>query len=197
MAVNLVKKGDKVNLSKGISLALVGLGWDLNKYDGGMDFDLDVSAFMLGDNDKVRTDDDFIFYGNLKALDGSIRHTGDDRIGGGEKDVDNEVLIFDFQKIPKKVKKIVVTVTIYDALARGQNFGQVSDAYVRIARMADANDMTGDEFLRYNLVEQFSIETAMIACAFERIGNDWRFNAIGAAQRGGLADFCRKYGVNV
>lgn len=194
MGVNL-SKGQRVSLDKGMKMALVGLGWDVNKYDGGADFDLDASAFLLGANGKVRSDSDFIFYGNLKSVDGSVTHTGDNLTGEGEGD--DEVLIIDFSKIPADVEKIAVTVTIYDALIRRQNFGQVSNAYVRVARMANENDTVGTEVLKFDLVEEFSIETAIVVCEIYRHNGDWKFNAVGSGYQGGLEALCKSYGVNV
>lgn len=194
MGVNL-SKGQRISLDKGMTMALVGLGWDTNRYDGGFDFDLDACAFMLGENGKVRKDEDFIFYGNLESADGSVRHTGDNRTGDG--DGDDEVIILDLTKVPADVKKIAITVTIYDAPVRRQNFGQVSNAYVRVARMNGENDMVGTEELRFDLVEEFSIETALVVCEIYRNGNDWKFNAVGAGYSGGLEALCRSYGVNV
>lgn len=194
MAVNL-RKGERVNLEKGMTMALVGLGWDVNQYDGAADFDLDASAFMLGKNGKVRKDEDFIFYGNLESVDGSVRHTGDNLTGEG--DGDDEVLIIDFTKVPADVEKIAITVTIYEAPERRQNFGQVSNAYVRVARMAGPEDMVGTEVLKFDLMEEFSIETALVVCEIYRYNGDWKFNAVGAGYQGGLEALCRSYGVNV
>lgn len=194
MGVNL-SKGQRVSLDKGTTMALVGLGWDVNRYDGGNDFDLDAAAFMLGEDGKVRKDEDFIFYGNLESADGSVRHTGDNLTGAG--DGDDEVIILNLNKVPADVKKIAITVTIYDAQARHQNFGQVSNAYVRVAKMANENDMTGVEELRFDLVEEFSIETAIVVCEIYKNGNDWKFSAVGAGYSGGLEALCRSYGVNV
>lgn len=194
MGVNL-SKGQRVSLDKGMTMALVGLGWDTNKYDGGADFDLDASAFMLGADGKVRKDEDFIFYGNLESPCGSVRHTGDNLTGEG--DGDDEVIILDLKKVPADVQKIAITVTIYEAPERRQNFGQVSNAYVRVARMTSENDMQGIEELRFDLMEEFSIETALVVCEIYRHGNDWKFNAVGAGYSGGLYALCRSYGVNV
>lgn len=194
MGVNL-SKGQRVKLGKDMPLALIGLGWDVNKYDGGNDFDLDASAFLLNSNGKVRNDSDFIFYGNLKHSSGFVCHTGDNRTGEG--DGDDEVLIIDFRKIPSDIQKIAITVTIYEAKERNQNFGQISNAYVRVARMANENDLTGIEELRFDLVEDFSIETALVVCEIYRNGSDWKFNAVGAGYQGGLEALCRTYGVNV
>jgi tellurium resistance protein TerD len=194
MAVNL-SKGQRVSLDKGMKMALVGLGWDVNQYDGGADFDLDASAFLLGPNGKVRKDEDFIFYGNLDSTDGSVHHTGDNLTGEG--DGDDEVIIIDFSKVPPDIDKIAITVTIYDAEARKQNFGQVSNAYVRVARIASADDTNGTEVLRFDLMEEFSVETALVVCEIYRRNGEWKFNAVGAGYQGGLAALCRAYGVNV
>ena len=194
MGVNL-SKGQRVSLEKNMQMALIGLGWDTNKYDGGADFDLDASAFLIGANGKVRSDDDFIFYGNLKSKDGSVTHTGDNLTGEGEGD--DEVLIIDFSKVPADVEKIAITVTIYDAQARGQNFGQVSNAYVRVARMANANDMEGTEVLKFDLVEEFSIETALVVAEIYRRNGQWKFNAVASGFQGGLEAIVRYFGGNV
>lgn len=194
MGVNL-SKGQRVSLDKGMTMALVGLGWDVNRYDGSADFDLDASAFMLGADGRVRKDEDFIFYGNLKSSDGAVRHTGDNLTGEG--DGDDEVIILDLTKVPADVQKIAITVTIYDAQVRRQNFGQVSNAYVRVARMNGANDMVGTEELRFDLVEEFSIETALVVCEIYRNNGTWKFNAVGAGYSGGLEALCRSFGVNV
>ena len=194
MAISL-SKGQRVSLDKGVKLALVGLGWDTNRYDGGADFDLDASAFMLGANGKVRKDEDFIFYGNLQSADGAVTHTGDSLQGGSGGD--DETLFIDFTKVPADVEKIAITVTIYEAQERGQNFGQVSNAYVRVARRSSENDTVGVEELRYDLGEDFSIETALVVCEIYRSGPTWKFNAVGAGYQGGLYALCKAYGVNV
>ena len=194
MAVNL-SKGQRVSLDKGMRLALVGLGWDTNRYDGAEDFDLDACAFMLGANGKVRKDEDFIFYGNLQSPDGAVTHTGDSLSGGSGGD--DETLFIDFSKVPADVDKIAITVTIYEAERRRQNFGQVSNAYVRVARRSSESDTVGIEELRYDLGEDFSIETALVVCEFYRSGAAWKFNAVGAGYQGGLYALCKAYGVNV
>ncbi len=194
MAVNLVK-GQKISLDKGMKMALIGLGWDTNRYTGGADFDLDASAFMLGANGRVRRDSDFIFYGNLTGENECIVHTGDNLTGAGEGD--DETLFIDFSKVPADVERIAITVTIYEAEERHQNFGQVSNAYVRLARRTSAEDTVGSEQLRYNLGEDFSIETALVVCELYRSGSDWKFNAVGAGYQGGLYALCKAYGVNV
>ena len=194
MAVNLTK-GQWISLDKGVKLALVGLGWDTNRYDGAADFDLDACAFMLGANGKVRKDSDFIFYGNLQSEEGAITHTGDSLVGGSGGD--DETLFIDFTKVPQDVEKIAITVTIYEAQERGQNFGQVSNAYVRVARRTSESDNVGIEELRYDLGEDFSIETALVICEIYRSGATWKFNAVGAGYQGGLYALCKAYGVNV
>lgn len=194
MGVNLAK-GQRVSLDKNMNMALIGLGWDTNRYDGGKDFDLDASAFLLNADGKVRKDEDFIFYGNLKSSDGSVTHTGDNLTGEG--DGDDEVLIIDFSKVPADIQKIAITVTIYDAQVRGQNFGQVSNAYVRVARMANENDMVGTEVLKFDLAEEFSVETAPVVCEIYKNNGEWKFNAVGAGYQGGLEALCRSFGVNV
>ena len=194
MAVNLTK-GQKISLDKGMKLALIGLGWDTNRYTGRADFDLDASAFLLGANGKVRKDEDFVFYGNLKADNESVVHTGDSLSGGSGGD--DETLFIDFSKVPADVERIAITVTIYEAQERGQNFGQVSNAYVRLAKRSGEADTEGIEQLRYNLGEDFSIETALVVCELYRSGSDWKFNAVGAGYQGGLYALCKAYGVNV
>ncbi|MDR3091625.1 MAG: TerD family protein [Clostridiales bacterium] len=194
MGVNL-SKGQRVTLDKTMTLALVGLGWDTNKYDGGADFDLDVSAFLLNASGKVSGDADFIFYNNLKSRNDAVIHTGDNLTGAG--DGDDETLLVDFSKVPADVEKIAVTVTIYDAAARSQNFGQVSNSYVRLAKRADQNDMKGTELLRFDLVEDFSVETAVVVCELYRHASEWKFNAVGSGYQGGLNSICRDYGVSV
>lgn len=194
MGVNL-SKGQRVSLDKNMTMAMIGLGWDVKQFDGGADFDLDASAFLLGANGKVRSDADFIFYNNLESVDHSVKHMGDNLTGEGEGD--DEVIVIDFTKVPADVQKIAITVTIYDAQSRGQNFGQVSNAYVRVARMSNENDMNGSEVLRFDLGEEFSIETAVVVCEIYRHNGDWKFNAVGSGYQGGLAALGRAYGVNV
>lgn len=169
---------------------MVGLGWDVNKYDGGADFDLDAAAFLTKDNDKVASDEDFVFYNNLKHKSGAVEHMGDNRTGEGEGD-DEEIKI-DLAKVPASVAKIAFTVTIDQAQERGQNFGQISNAYIRVVDVA-----TNRELIRYDLGEDYSIETAVVVGELYRHGSDWKFNAIGSGFQGGLAALCRNFGVNV
>lgn len=193
MAISLVK-GQKVSLDNSMKLALVGLGWDTNRYDGGFDFDLDASAFLLGDNGKLQRDEDFIFYNNLESRNKAVVHTGDNLTGDG--DGDDEVIMIDFTKIPDDIKKIAICVTIHDAVARGQNFGQVSNAYIRIAKMADEFDTVGEPVLKFDLEEEFSIETALVVAEIYLKNGEWKFNAVAAGYQGGLEAIVRSFGGN-
>lgn len=194
MGVNLTK-GQRVSLEKTMRMAKVGLGWDTNRYEGGHDFDLDAAAFLLGENDKVLKDEDFIFYNNLDGRNGAVMHTGDNLTGEGEGD--DETIIIDFSKIPSEIKKVAITVTIYDAVNRKQNFGQVSNSYVRVLKVENENDINGEEVIRFDLVEEFSIETALVVCEIYRNGTDWKFNAVASGFKGGLEALCKNFGVNV
>ncbi len=188
-----LKKGEKVSLTKdnaGLAKILVGIGWDINQFDTGGDFDLDGAAFLVGENGKITKQEDFIFYGNLKHPSGSVEHLGDNRTGVGEGD--DEVIKIDLSKVPAEIQKIVFTVTIYEAENRRQNFGQVSNAYVRIV-----DEQKNEEMLRYDLGEDFSIETAAVFGELYKHGNEWKFNAIGSGYQGGLAALCSSYGVDV
>lgn len=194
MAVNL-SKGQRVSLDKSVTMARIGLGWDINGYDGGQDFDLDACVFLLGADGKVKRDEDFIFYNNLSARDGAVVHSGDNRTGSG--DGDDETILIDFSKLPAEIEKIAVTVMIFNADQKHQNFGQVSNSYVRVIKVDGPDDMGGDEVLRFDLVEEFSIETALVVCEIYRYNGDWKFNAVAAGYQGGLEALCRSYGVNV
>ncbi len=196
MPVNL-SKGQRVSLDKTMRMALVGLGWDPNKYDGGYDFDLDASAFILGANGKVAKDEDFVFYNNPDWNDHTIWSTGDDRSGGNSEEGDDEQIFIDFEKIPPSVDKIAITVTIHEAEERHQNFGQVSNAYVRVAKIDSEEDTEGETVIRFDLEEDFSIETALVVCEIYRKNGEWKFNAVAAGYQGGLAALCRSFGVDV
>ena len=192
MAVNL-SKGQKVDLTKtnpGLTKIIVGLGWDVNKYDGGSEFDLDAPAFLCSDMGRVTSDADFVFYNNKEHSSGSVIHSGDNLTGEGEGD--DEQLQVDLSKVPDMISKIDFTVTINDADIRNQNFGQVSNAYIRIV-----NEATGEELIRYDLGEDYSIETAVIVGELYRNAGEWKFNAIGSGFQGGLAALCTNFGVNV
>jgi tellurium resistance protein TerD len=191
MAVSL-GKGANVSLSKtevGLKKILIGLGWEARSSDG-VDFDLDASAFMVGENGKVIREDDFIFYNQLLSLCGSVEHTGDNLTGDG--DGDDEVLKIDFEKVPDSIKRIIVCVTIHDAKARNQSFGQVDDAFMRIVNLE--NDM---EIARFDLSEDYSTETAMIFGEVYRHNDEWKFKAVGQGYVGGLDALCAKFGVQV
>ena len=186
-------KGQKVDLTKsnpGLSKIIVGLGWDVNKYDGGAQFDLDTAAFMLGSNGKVRADSDFVFYNNLKHSSGAVQHMGDNLTGQGEGD--DEQIKVELSKVPAGIDKIAFTATIHEAEERKQNFGQVSNAYIRII-----DEAKNVELIRYDLGEDFSLETAVIAGELYRHGSEWKFNAIGSGFKGGLRALCQNFGVNV
>ena len=192
MAVSL-SKGQKVDLTKGnpsLKKLLIGLGWDTNKYDGGFDFDLDAAAFLLGANGKVTDDGDFVFYNNLKHSSGSVEHLGDNLTGAGEGD--DEQIKIDLAAVPASIEKIDFTVTIHEADARKQNFGQVSNAFIRVV-----DEDNNKELIRYDLGEDFSVETAVVVGELYRHNGEWKFNAIGSGFSGGLAALGRNFGVNV
>lgn len=191
MPINL-SKGQKVSLTKdnpGLSKILVGLGWDVNAFDSGSQFDLDASAFLAGANGKCPTENEFVFYGNLKHVSGAVEHMGDNRDGEGEGD--DEQIKVDLSKVPGNIEKIAITVTIYDADARRQNFGQVSNAFCRIV-----DESTNTEIVRFDLGEDFSIETAVVVGELYKYGSEWKFNAIGSGFQGGLAALCGHYGID-
>lgn len=191
MAVSL-QKGGNVSLTKeapGLAAITVGLGWDLRQTDG-TDFDLDASIFMLGDNGKVLSDDSFIFYNNKKSACGNVEHLGDNRSGAGDGD-DEEVKV-NLAGLAETVKKLVFCVTIHDAEARRQNFGQVSNAYIRLVNAAD-----GKEIARYDLSEDASVETAMLFGEIYRHNTEWKFKAVGQGFAGGLGPMASSMGVNL
>ena len=192
MAITLVK-GQKIDLTKtnpGLKKVIIGLGWDTNKYSGGHSFDLDASVFLVGSNGRTNHDEDFIFYNNLESRNQAVIHAGDNRTGEG--DGDDEQITLEFAKMPADVDKMAVAVTIYEAMERGQNFGQVSNAYVRVL-----DEATGVELIRYDLGEDFSIETALVVCEIYRHNGEWKFSAIGSGFQGGLAALCQNYGLDV
>ena len=190
MAVNL-SKGQRISLEKvapGLSEAFVGLGWDINITDTGQDFDIDSSIFLLDSNEKLISDSHFIFYNNLTSPDPnkSVEHLGDNRTGAGEGD--DEVVKISLKQVPPDVHKIVMTVTIHEAEQRQQNFGQVQNAFVRVV---DAQE--NKEVVRYDLTEDFSVETALIMAELYRKDGEWRINAVGAGYEGGLAALLNRY----
>ena len=191
MAVRLTK-GANVNLSKeapGLTAVFFGLGWDVRTTTG-EDFDLDASAFLLAAGDKVRGDDDFIFYNNLRSSDGSLEHTGDNRTGEG--DGDDEALTVELTRVPAEIQKIAIAVTIHEGESRRQSFGMVSNAVIRIV-----NDANGREISRYDLAEDASTETAMIFGEVYRHNGEWKFRAVGQGYASGLAGIAKDFGVNV
>lgn len=192
MAISL-KKGQKVDLTKtnpGLKNILIGLGWDTNKYDGGFDFDLDTSIFLLNADNKVNSDADFVYYGNLKHESGSVEHLGDNLTGAG--DGDDEEIKIDLSKVPANVEKITFTVTIYEAAERKQNFGQVENAFIRVF-----DEQNNKELIRYDLDEDFSIETAVIVGEIYRNKGEWKFNAVGSGFEGGLDALGNKFGISI
>ena len=191
MAISL-NKGGNLSLSKtdpSLNQVLIGLGWDARATDG-VDFDLDASAFLLAANDKVRGESDFIFYNQTRSPEGSVEHTGDNRTGEG--DGDDEAVKINLAKVPADVQKIAITVTIHDAQNRGQNFGQVQNAFIRVV-----NDQTNVEIVRFDLNADYSTETAMIFGELYRHNNEWKFRAVGQGYNGGLSAMCSQYGINI
>lgn len=191
MAISL-SKGGNLSLTKtdpSLSKILIGLGWDERSTDGNA-FDLDASAFLLNSSGKVRSDADFIFYNQLRSAEGSVEHTGDNRSGQG--DGDDEVIKVDLSRVPADVDKIVMTVTIHDADARRQNFGQVANAFIRVI-----NEVTNQEVVRFDLAEDYSTETAMIFGELYRHSGEWKFRAVGQGYSGGLGAMCRQFGINL
>lgn len=194
MAVSL-SKGGKVSLAKvaadagiaKLSKIFVGLGWDTNRYDGGHDFDLDASAFMLGANGKVRNEGDFIFYNNLEGP--GIKHMGDERTGGAEGD--DEQIKIDLDAVPEGIEKIAFSVTINQADVRNQNFGMVENSYIHIV-----DEASGAELVRYDLGEDFSVENTIVVAELYRHNGEWKFNAVGSGFSGGLAALCANFGID-
>ena len=191
MAISL-NKGGNLSLSKtdpSLTQVLVGLGWDARATDG-VDFDLDASAFLLGASEKVRGEHDFIFYNQTRSQDGSVEHTGDNRTGDG--DGDDEAVTIDLGKVSPEIQKIAITVTIHDADSRGQNFGQVQNAFIRVV-----NNQSQVEIVRFDLNEDYSTETAMIFGELYRHNGEWKFRAVGQGYNGGLRAMCQQYGINI
>lgn len=186
MAISLTK-GQKTNLTKenpNLKKIIASLGWD----DESIDFDLDISAFLLNAEEKVTQDMDFIFYNNMESETKAVIHTGSNRTEEGH----NETIMVDFSKIPSNIEKIPIIVTIHEAGERQQNFGQISTAFIRII-----NEDDNEEILRYDLAEDFSIETAIIIAELYKSSGEWKFRAVGSGFRDGLNALCRNFGVNV
>ena len=191
MALTL-SKGQNLSLSKtepGLKKIIIGLGWDPRATDG-QEFDLDASLFLLGENGKVRSDADFIFYNQKTSGCGSVEHTGDNRTGEG--DGDDESIKVELGRVPPNVQRLAVTVTIHDADARRQSFGQVENAFIRIV-----NADTNGEVVRYDLTEDYSTETAMIFGEVYRHNGEWKFKAVGQGYAGGLKSMCDQFGINI
>lgn len=182
--INL-QKGQRIDI--GLQKVGVGLGWDPNQGTG-FDFDLDASAFMLADNKKLPADEFFVFYNNQKSPDGAVESSGDDLTGGNSDGGDDETLTVDLSKVDPRVKEILFTATIHDAENRRQNFGQVHNSYIRIY---DA--ITNDEIAKYDLDEDFSVETAVEFGRLYRRNGEWKFEAIGNGFKGGLQFLVNKY----
>ncbi len=183
MAINL-EKGQRVNV--GLPKFVVGLGWDANSSSTGEGFDLDASVFILGENKKIISDSHFVFYNNLISPDSAVEHTGDNLTGAG--DGDDESIKVDLSKINSSVSEICFVVTIHKAEERKQNFGQVRNSFVRIY-----NPVTNEEVLKYELEEDFSVETAVEFGRLYKRNGEWKFEAVGVGQKGGLADYLNKY----
>ncbi len=190
MPVNL-SKGGNVSLTKeapGLKKILVGLGWDARATDGA-EFDLDTSVFMLTEGDKVRKNEDFIFYNNLKSTDGSVEHLGDNRTGEG--DGDDEQVTVGLDMVTPDIQKLAFAVTIHEAAERRQNFGMVSNAYMRVV-----NADTNVEIARYDLSEDAATEAAMVFGEIYRHNGEWKFRAVGQGFNGGLGDLAGHYGIS-
>lgn len=191
MAVSLVKGGN-VSLTKeapSMNVALVGLGWDARVTDG-QAFDLDASVFLVGENGKVLSDSHFVFYNNTTSPDGAVQHQGDNRTGEG--DGDDEQVKIDLTKVAADVKKLVFAVTIHEADSRKQNFGMVSNSFMRVV-----NNDNSSEIARFDLSEDASTETAMIFGELYRHGAEWKFKAVGQGFAGGLAALATQHGINI
>ena len=183
MAINLQKgQRESINAPK----FTIGLGWDTNNSSTGTGFDLDASIFVLGENKKLLSDSHFIFYNNLKSPTGAVEHTGDKLTGDG--DGDDEQIKVDLSTIEANAAEICVVVTIHDAETRKQNFGQVRNSFVRIF-----DSGTNTEILKYELEEDFSIETAVEFGRLYKRNGEWKFEAVGTGMKGGLEDFLNKY----
>jgi tellurium resistance protein TerD len=191
MALSL-SKGQNLSLSKtdpGLKKIVIGLGWDPRATDG-QEFDLDASAFLLAETGKVRSDADFIFYNQMNSTCSSVTHTGDNRTGEG--DGDDEQVKVDLTKVPADVQRVAITVTIHDADQRRHSFGQVGNAFIRIV-----NEESGAEVVRYDLSEDYSVETAMIFGEVYRHNGEWKFKAVGQGYSGGLQAMCHQFGITI
>lgn len=184
--INLAK-GQRIGMDNSLTKVGIGLGWDPNE-GSGFDFDLDASAFMLGSNKKLPQDEFFVFYNNQQSPDGAVESSGDDLTGGNSDGGDDETLTVDLSRVDKRIQEIIFTVSIHEAAVRRQNFGQVHNSYIRIY-----NAITDEEIARYELDEDFSVETAVEFGRLYRYGNGWKFEAMGIGYKGGLQYFVDKY----
>jgi tellurium resistance protein TerD len=187
-----LSKGGNVSLTKmapGLTAVSVGLGWDLRTTTG-TDFDLDASALLCGADGKVIDDAHFVFFNNLTSPDGSVEHTGDNLTGEGEGD--DELIHVNLAGASPQVQRVVFPVSIYEGAARGQSFGQVSNAFIRVIDRSN-----GSELARYDLTEDASTETAMIFGELYRHNNEWKFRAVGQGYASGLSGIAKDFGVNV
>jgi tellurium resistance protein TerD len=186
MGIDL-SKGARIDLSKeapGLEKVRVGLGWDTNATDTGSDFDLDASIFMVDSNGKTPAEKFFVFYNNKTSEDGSVNHHGDNLTGEGAGD--DEVVDVELSKVDERIMEITFVVTIHEAQARGQNFGQVNNSYIRL--------LDGEkEIAKYELDEDFSTETAIEFGKLYKKNGSWRFQAVGAGYNSGLQSFVDKY----
>lgn len=195
VSINL-RKGEAISLDKGLEYALVGLGWSINRYDGS-NYDLDAQVFLCNESGKCRDDRDFVFYGNLESGNGAVKHTGDN-LEGSDGITDDEVIFIDFTKLPNRVERIDVAVTIYDAELRKQNFGQIDKCYIRVAKMIESqNPQNAVEVLKYEMNEDFDKETALIVGSFYKYKNAWKFKAIGSGWNKGHKALVENYGLEV
>lgn len=184
MAINL-QKGQKIDI--GLNKLTIGLGWDPNEGTG-FEFDLDASAFMIDEQRQIPSEPFFVFYGNTDSPDGSLRHTGDDPTGGNSADGDDESIEVDLSKVDSRINEILIVVTIHEANDRKQNYGQVRNSYIRIV-----DDSNGQEVAKYELGEDFSIETAVEFGRLYKRNDQWKFEASGIGYREDLAFFLSKY----
>jgi tellurium resistance protein TerD len=184
MAISLIK-GQKIDI--GLSKISVGLGWNPNEGTG-FDFDLDASAFMIDANRLIPTEEYFVFYGNTDSPDKALHHTGDDPTGGNSADGDDEIIQVDLSKINDTVEEILFVVTIHNAQERKQNYGQVRNSYIRIV-----DDSSGQEIAKYELGEDFSIETGVEFGRLYKREGKWKFEASGIGYKEDLSFFLSKY----
>lgn len=188
--VNL-RKGERCDITKGTDVNKItcAMGWDANTYDPNETFDLDVLTFLVGTSGKINTEDDFIYFNHKNHRSGAVIYSGDNKTGDGSGD--DETMEIDLSKVPDNVEKIIFAATIYDAENKAQNFGMVNNAYIRVF-----DTSTKEEKCRYDLDEDFSLETGVIAGELYRRNGEWKFNAVGQGVAGGLNAVCQRFGIN-